>query len=73
MGSCIDSKSISCCLVESCVYLGAALGLFLESCVDLKIAFALLKESDSVERIISETLLGFHFEVKIQFLSSFFS
>ena len=34
---------------RSCVDLGAALGLFMGSCVDLKIAFGFLKESNLVE------------------------
>ena len=56
---------------RSCVDLRATLELFVGSCVDLKTAFALLKESDSVEYIILETLLVFHFEVKTLSLSCF--
>ena len=50
---------------RSCVDLGVTLGLFVGSCVDLKTTFPLLKESDLVEWIVSGTLLGFHFKVKI--------
>ena len=56
---------------RSCVDLEAALGLFVGSCVNLRTAFGLLKESNLVEYIILKTLLGFHFEVKIISLSSF--
>ena len=40
VGSYVDSKGISCCLAKSYVDLGAALGLFVGSCVDLKIAYS---------------------------------
>ena len=40
VGSCVDSKGISCCLA-----LGATLGLFVGSCVVLKTACELLEES----------------------------
>ena len=74
-GSSWDRVSISGALMvvwrRSCVVLGATLELIVGSCVDLRTTFGLLEESNLVELIISETLLGFHFEVKILFLSSF--
>ena len=73
VGSCVDSKSIGCCLAVIVCRSRSSFELFFRGlCVDLKTAFVLLKESDSVEWIVSETLLGFHFEVKIQSLSSLF-
>ena len=71
LGSYVDSKNIGCCLAEIVCQSGAALGLFVRSCVNLKTAFGLLKESNFMESIILKTLLGFHFEVKILTLSSF--
>ena len=49
MESCVNSKSIGCCLAEIVCRSRAVLGLFMGSCVDLKITFELLKESNLVE------------------------
>jgi len=48
MGSCVNFKSIGCCLAEI-VDLGAALGLFVGTRVDLKTTFGLLEESNLVK------------------------
>ena len=49
VGSYVDSKSINVCLVEIVCRSRNSVGLFVGSCVDLRIVFGLLKESNLVE------------------------